>query len=219
MVETKKRMMLEVTCSGSFRTSPATDQNRYDFNDVKVVIPECSDEYILSHTMRMFPIAKRANKSLEGKTFNGLIKLYIDGVETIEGSPDCCGKNIKEMTWEELQSLACLMNLREIPMYRQGAIRTAQEKAYEIYQAKVLNRRVFKQPKDIANFQDNLRRNMEAMMMTEDDIKQRIDAEMAKAFNMIVNSQNLKESYNFSKVDDIIIPAYNPEDKKLRETK
>jgi hypothetical protein len=198
--------MKKVTCSGNFRTNPSTDRNSHDFTNVIVVIPDCPDEFVIQHTMRMFPIAKLSNKSLEGKSYHGLIKIYVDAVEDVEGQPDCCGKNIKDMTWEELQSLACMLNIREIPLYRQGSLRAAQEKAYEMYQGKILKKRVFRQPRDISNFKETMRRNLEAMMLTQDEIENRVREEVAKSFNMIVNPSNPNESYNFSKCEDIIIP-------------
>lgn len=219
--DTKVMGMRRIVCSGSFRTSPSTDRNRHDFTNVEVTIPKVlsrdPEQYVIQHTMRMFAIAKNKNKSLEGKSFNGLIKIYIDTVEDIEGEPDCCGKSLKNLTWEELQSLACMMNFREIPLFRQGSIRAAQEKAYELWQVKVLKKRLFRQPKDIAQFKDNFRRNLEAMMLQADEIEKRVDEEVQKSFSMIINPANPTESYSFSKVDDIIIPAYNSD--TLKETK
>ena len=212
----------KVTCSGSFRSNPSTDKDRKDFEGVEVIIPKMLDvkdpeQYVIQHTMRMFPIAKSKNKKLEGESFHGLIKIYIDSVEDIEGIPDCCGKSLKTLTWEELQSLACMMNFREIPLFRQGSIRAAQEKAYELWQTRVLGKRLFRQAKDISQFKDSLRRNLEALMLQSNEIEERVDEEMKKAFSMIINPGNPSESYSFSKVDDIMVPAYNPI--TLKETK
>lgn len=201
-------IMKKITVSGSFRTSPSTDRNRHDFSGVEVIIPNCKEDWIVPHTMRMFPIAKNTNKQLDGKSFNGLIKIYVDGVEEVEGTPDCCGKMLKTLTWEELQSLACVMYMREIPLYRQGSLRAAQEKAYELWQRDVNKRRIFRTVRDISHFKETLRRNLEALMLTNEAVEERVKEEVGKAFSMIVNPQNLQESYNFSKVDDIKIPDY-----------
>lgn len=219
----KVRGMRKVMCSGSFRTSPATDRNRHDFSHVEVLIPQMvvdikdAEQYVIQHTQRMFPIAKTKNKSLEGKSFNGLIKIYIDSVEDVEGEPTCCGKALKSLEWEELQELACMMNFREIPLLRQGSLRAAQEKAYELWQSRIFKKRIFRTQKDINQFKDQLRRNYELLLLQPDESDRRVEEEVAKGFSMIVNPGNPSESYSFSKVDEIIIPSYNSA--TLKETK
>lgn len=211
--------MLKITCSGSFKTNPGTDKDRRDFTNVTGLIPNCTEEYHMTNAMRMFPIWKKDHKELKDIPFSGIIKLYIDDVEEVEGQPLCAGKDIKTMTWEELQSLACYKSLRGIPLYRSGSLRAAQEAAYESYQANVLKKRIFKQPRDVADFKETLRRNMENLMLSEDAIEERINDEMKTAFNMIVDMHNPQKSYSFAKVDSIIVEGYDVPKKPKKASK
>ena len=178
-------------------------------------MPDCEEDYHIQHAMRMFPVWKEEIKELENVSYEGLIKLYVDKVETVEGKPRCIDKDIKEMEWDELQSLACYLKLREIPLYKSGSIRAAREKAYEKYQEKVLEKRVFKTPQEIRHFKETMRRNLEALMISESEIEKRINEEIDKAFNMIENPDDPKNSYSFAKVDAIVVKDYNtPKPKK-----
>lgn len=220
--------MLKITCSGSFRTNAGTDQNRCDFTGITGLLPEIvaerlgnltQEEFYISHAMRMFPIWKKEkeNKEFNDKPYAGLIKIYIDNVEVVEGTPACVGKDIKQMEWEELQELACYLRLREIPLYRAGSLRAAREKAYEMYQSHVLKKRIFKTPREIAMFKENIHRRMEDQMFTQQDIEERIEEEMDKAFDMTPDIHNPERGYNFSKLDPIKIKDYNPKKSKKTE--
>jgi len=209
--------MLKVTVSGSFRTEAGTDKKRYNFTKITGVMPDCPEEYILSHAMRMFPVWKNETKALDGINFDGIIKLYIDNVEEVDGEPLCVGKDIKEMTWEELQSMACYLMIREIPLYRSGALRSAQEKAYEMYQAKVLDKRVFKTAQDISRFKDDLRRNLEALMVSEQETNRRVDEAVEKGFSMLTDPHNPQNSYSFAKLPSIFIKGKKVDSPKKEE--
>lgn len=214
--------MIKLTVSGSFRTSPGTDKNRHDFFNVTGLIPDCSEEYHIPFAQRMFPIWKQSkdNKKINEVPFSGLIKVYVDAAEEgVSGKPSCIGKNIKEMTWEELQDLACYLNLREIPLYRQGSLRAAQEKAYEMYKAKVEKCRVFKNAKDLTVYKETRRRDLEILINNQEEVENRIRAEIAKGFNMIVDKQNPALSYNFAALPPIVVKAKDGEkfDKETAE--
>ena len=203
--------MIKLTVSGSFKTSPGTDQGRYDFIEVTGLLPDCTEEYHISYAQRMFPIWKMQdqNKAIKKEPFAGLIKIFIDEVEEdAGGSPDCCGKDIKTMTWEELQSLACYLNLREIPLYRKGSLRGAQEKAYETYMKNIEQRKVFRTAKDISVLKERMYRNLEALELQQDEIEERVNEAIAKGFNMLVDPSTPETSYNFKTLAPVIIPDY-----------
>lgn len=212
--------MKKITCSGSFKTNPGTDKGRYDFTDVIGLMPDCEEEYLISHAIRMFPIWKKENKELKKVAFSGLIKLYVDKVEDVGGQPLCAGKDIKKMTWEELQSLACYLKLREIPLYRQGSLRAAQEKAYEVYQRDILEKKVFRTAQDIRVFKEQLRRNLENLMMKPSEIENKVEEAVKEGFSMLVNPNDPQNSYSFSRVASVIIKGYDIEqDEKPKKEK
>ena len=197
--------MLKLKVSGSFKTQPGTDKDRCNFSNVEVIIPENKWEYHTSHAQRMFPLALEKDKRYKDKNYEGLIKIYVDNVEEIEGDIICLHKNIKEMSWAELQSLACHKKLREIPLYKSGNLRTAREKAYIVYTEQINKRRVFKQVKDIKKFKEQ---------MVEDRYSDpEIEKLVSEALSLIVDPENPKESYNFANLPSLYVDGIL-EDKK-----
>lgn len=185
--------MLKVTVSGSFRTEVATDKNRFNFDGVTGLMPFCEDDYVIGHACRMFPIWLKNDKKIKAN-YEGLVKLHVDSWEEAEGKPICIGKDIKEMSWEELQSLACYKKLREIPLFKQGDLRSAREKAYERYCSAVLGKRVIKTNKELNDFKKEL----------SDKGISDIEPYLAKELNM-VKTDDPSKSYNFAKLPSIVI--------------
>ena len=199
--------MVRLNCSGSFKTQPGTDKDRVSFFGLEIDVPKLSEEHeehYMPHAMRMFPIAMRKNKDIKDKNFEGIIKLYIDDVKDAKGQPICAGKDIKEMTWEEIQSLACALRMREIPLHHQGALRDAREKSYEMYQKIIKKRRVFKSPLDKKKLRERLERMWKTRYDMEDELDEAIKEEMKKGFDMTVNPQNKAMSYSFAKLPPLV---------------
>jgi len=189
--------MLKATVSGSFRTQIATDKDRHQFSNVSGIIPAHDWEYHIQHAMRMFPIWIENDKNFEDVNFEGIIKLRVDNVEEVDSEPTCLHKNIKELSWEDLQSLACYKKLREIPLYKKGDIRRAREKAYEKYEEIVNGKRVFKTKKQLKDFKSK----MEEQGLIEGEINRMI----SDALNMITDDENPEKSYNFTKLPDLYV--------------
>ena len=199
--------MVKLSCSGSFKTQPGTDKDRVSFFGVEIEVPKQSEEnedHYLPMAMRMFPIAMRNNKNIKDKNFEGIIKLYVDTVSDANGEPLCAGKDIKEMNWEDLQSLACALRIREIPMYHQGSLRGAQEKSYELYQKIIKKRRVYKSPLDKKKVRERLQRMWKNKYDMQDELDQAIKEEMKKGFDMTINPQNKEMSYSFVKLPALV---------------
>lgn len=138
--------MMKVICSGAFRNNKEMN----DFSDFVIVMPDCPDEWIKSNCInRCF--VRMAEKVFK-KRIDSIHSLYVDAVEKDykgkdgkETKPSCCGKNIKSLTWDELQDLAIMFCLREIPLYRQGDLRTAREIAYKEYLTKIAGQELNKE--------------------------------------------------------------------------
>ena len=200
--------MIEVEVSGSFKTQPGTDKDRKSFSGLKIVMPNCPSEYYTAHALRYFPLAIREDKKLKEINFEGVIKLFIDSVKEVDGEPSCVGKDVKEMTWEELQSMACVLKLREIPLYQSMNIRTAREKAYETYMKVIKKKKVFKSAKDKKELRERIERTCEKLELSPEEVKERIDKAMEDAFDMTINPNNENESYDYLKLPALIaVPA------------
>lgn len=126
--------MLRVKCSGAFRNNKEMN----DFDNFEIIMPDCPDDWIKSNCInRCF--VRMAEKVFK-KRIDSIHSLYVDSVEKDykakdgkEIKPSCCGKKIKSLSWDELQDLAIMFNLREIPLYRDGDLRRAREIAYRQY--------------------------------------------------------------------------------------
>jgi len=198
--------MLKLKVSGSFKTQPGSDKDRCNFSDVEVIIPLNDWEYHIQHGQRMFPKFLEKNEKYADKNYEGLIKLYVDHVEEIDGEPECLHKDIKQMSWEELQSLACYKKLREIPLYKIGDIRKARERAYEVYTEQVEGRRVFRTVQDLQKFRRN-------MLADDKHTETEVDFLIEKSLNMVVDPERPDKSYNFANLPSLYV------DGKLEEEK
>lgn len=132
-------MLLRVTISGDFRTNGKNGSEIVDFENVVGVMPFCEEDFIMFNVQnRMLQLWLKADKRYT-QHFEMMRTVHIDNVETIEGEPEIVGKNIKEMSWEELQILAAYKHLRNIPAYRTTDLRYAREVAYCEYSRLILN--------------------------------------------------------------------------------
>lgn len=214
--------MLRLYVSGSVKTEVASDKNRMQIDNVKIDIPECDEKYFKTFTERMLPIYIKKDNRYKKKNYEGRIKIYVDRVEKFDGKPLCVGKDIKEMDWEELQSLACYLQPKErrmmsIPHFRSGDLRAAREKAYELYVEHIQGRRVFKSAADISQFKDRVTQQSMRMNLTESEIKSDIERKMKNSLSMVVNTNDLKNSYSFAKLPSIVIEDPEPNKKESKK--
>lgn len=124
--------MQKVTISGSYRTK---NKEVVDFQDVTGLVPDC-DEDVLESVLRT-RYAKMwltESKKYKDRVYDKFVReVYIDNVEKADGEPKFVGKNLKELTFEEMQDLATAKWIRDIPIYRSGSLRAAQLKCYKDY--------------------------------------------------------------------------------------
>lgn len=131
--------MLRVICSGAYRNNGEMN----DFSDFEIIMPDCPEDWIqMNATKRCF--VRQAEKKFK-KRVDSIHSLYIDKVEPLKDKdekimPSCCGKKIKSLGWEELQDLAIMFCLREVPTYRSGDLRSARIIAYRTYGNKILGK-------------------------------------------------------------------------------
>lgn len=134
--------MLKVTISGDYRTSGGAHGDIIDFEGVVGVMPECDEAMIQSHVMNRFVGAWIKASGKYAARFNSRRTCYVDKVEKIAGKPSCIGKDIKALSWDELQELAVVKNLLQIPLTHATDIRAARETAYLQYSEKILGKKI-----------------------------------------------------------------------------
>lgn len=141
--------MLKVKCSGAYRNGG----DLVDFTDLELTMPDCPQDWIQFNAMNRCFVMQAEKKF--SKRIDSIHSLYIDKVEELKTKvkeevmgadgkkkiiekevavlPSCCGKKIKSLIWQELQDLAMMFCLREVPLFRDCDLRTAQAKAYRAY--------------------------------------------------------------------------------------
>jgi len=200
--------MIELTVSGTIMTEIGTDKGAVPFNGIKVKIPACDEEYHTQHAKRMMWIVAKTDKKLEKIPFRGLIQIYVDSWEKCEGGPACLDKDVKEMDWLELQHMACCLKVREIPLYLNGSIRNAREKAYETYMKVIKKRKVLKSGKDRKIIAEKVHRRFAAELangdITNAELEFKVQDELNKAFNMIVDPNNKENSYSYARLPKLV---------------
>lgn len=205
--------MLRLSISGSFRTEIATDKHRKNYDLITIDIPYCDEEWYIVNSHRLFPICIKKNKKYSNVNFEGVIKIYIDDVQEIEGKIPCIGKDIKLMTWEELQYLACYYQIIEIPLYRKNSLRYTREKAYEMYQLRVLKKNILYDMEAVLRFREDIKTEGERRRLSESEIQNEFESRISNAFCMVSDpevdvytNQPIIEPYNFMKLPSLIIP-------------
>lgn len=139
---------LEVTVSGSYKTA---NGDIVDFEDVKGVIPEVDEEHAKMHVRSRYASewVRNAKDKNGDKLFKSRIdmmrQVFVDDMKPVKGDFSYVGKNIKEMSYEELQDLATAKDLRTIPLPKHISgvdLREMRTKAYLDYSDKVLGRKI-----------------------------------------------------------------------------
>lgn len=134
--------MLEVTVSGSYRTSGGSEGDVVDYDEVKGVMPECDKKMVLSHVVNRYLGKWIASDKRYKARFSRHLKTYIMDISTNKDKSGIIGKDIKTLGWFELQDLAVMCNLLAIPSPNKVSLIQAREKAYLEYSEKVLGRKI-----------------------------------------------------------------------------
>lgn len=143
-------MVLKVKTSGSY----LRDGKPNDYS-LTIYMPECDKDYIQMNAMRRaVPMALQ----LKGMMCDYLRSCYIDEVEEVSVGKDTPkteadeikavdsykGKDIKTLTYEEIQNAAMAYQLIGVPLYHQTDIRESRQRFYYEYATKILERELAK---------------------------------------------------------------------------
>lgn len=133
--------MFKVTVSGDYRTSSGAG-DVVDFDGVVGLMPECNKEMVLSHVQNRYIGSWIKADGRYKERFSSIRTVYVDSIEVVPGEASCNGKDIKKLTWPELQDLAVSKNLLRIPLTHAVDLRNARETAYIQYSENVLDKKV-----------------------------------------------------------------------------
>lgn len=134
--------MFKVTVSGEYRTNLGKEGDLVDFEGVVGIMPECKEEWVLSHVKNRYLTRWIKADGRYKNRVNSVRTVYIDNIEKIKGSPSCFGKDIKGMSWDELQDLAVCKHLLAIPLINATDLRQARETAYLEYSTRILDKSI-----------------------------------------------------------------------------
>lgn len=129
---------LKITISGSYRSA---DKEVFDFNKVTGIIPYQDEDIAFMHVKDRFAAMWITNDPRFENRVYSLREVFVDSMEEVEHAFSYVGKDIRELNIEELQDLATAYDLREIPLWRKGSVRHAQNVAYAEFGSKVLKRK------------------------------------------------------------------------------
>jgi hypothetical protein len=124
----------EITISGSYKN----DNNEVvNYEGIKGIIPLCPEDQLMFYAQRYEKMWIAADERYPVR-YNKRHQTFVDDMKKISHEFSYIGKDISEMTWEELQDLACAKGLNAIPHFQVGSLRSQRETAYREYAAKIL---------------------------------------------------------------------------------
>lgn len=128
---------LKVTISGSYRTA---DKDIVDFH-TSGIMPYVGDEELINMHVRRRYAAMWISASEKYKDRVVTVReCFIDRIEEVDADLTFVGKDIIDMTQEEIQDLAAAKDLRGVPLYKKSSTRQMQNVAYAEYSEKVLGK-------------------------------------------------------------------------------
>lgn len=136
---------LKVTISGSYRNSK---NEAIDFDNVSGVIPFTTEEHAKMHVIGRYAVmwivgAKdpKTGEKVYKERLDSTRQVFVDSIEETEADFSFIGKDIKQMSYEELQDLATAKDLRRIPLPKEVSgvsLREMRSLAYLDYASKIL---------------------------------------------------------------------------------
>lgn len=187
--------MQKVKISGSYRTK---NKEVVDY-EIEGIVPDCDRDVLESVTKTRYAKMWLMNsKKYKDRVYDKIVReTYIDSVEKVEGTPSFVGKNLKELTFEEMQDLATAKGIREIPLYKSGSLRSAQIKCYRAFASKILGKEIsmdanYDELEDYI-IDDGKTERKVIMPMTNDEYLDREEKRMAMSLDELKKLADAKE--------------------------
>lgn len=135
---------LQVTISGSYRTAT---KEVVDFDDLTGIVPYVDEDVAIMHVRRRYAIMwitglkDEAGDKVYPKRVDSMRQVFIDDIKEVDVEQfSYVGKDIKELSFPELQDLATAKDLRLIPLPKETSgisLREMRVRAYADYSEKV----------------------------------------------------------------------------------
>jgi len=132
---------LKLTFSGSYK---ASNDEIFSFDGIGGIVPFQEEDVAIMHAKaRHLPMwleqeikgDKQTNISVKG--VKQLRDKNEDEVEEVEHTFSFEGKDIRTLTYEEIQDVALMFDLREVPLYKVSSLRNQLNVLYGIYSTKI----------------------------------------------------------------------------------
>jgi len=142
---------LKLTISGSYRNAK---REAIDFENVTGIVPVTDHDIAIYHmqsryAMRWIKSARNAEgEKLYPERIEDMRQTFTDNIEEVNVDLSFIGKNIKDMTAEELQDLATYKDLRTIPLPQEASgvsLRELRVAAYAAYSDAFLGTNLMKE--------------------------------------------------------------------------
>lgn len=126
-----------VVISGSYRKAK---KDIVDYSEIEGMIPLVDEEIAVQMARKRYALMWIPASGNYPDRLESVREVHIDSMKPalMKGKFSYVGKNIGDMTWEELQDFAVANDLRTVPLYKKGSIRNAQNIAYAAYAKDVL---------------------------------------------------------------------------------
>jgi len=135
---------LKVTISGSYKTSQG---EIVDFEDVSGVIPFVDEAHAMQVMRRRYAatwisgMRTKDDKKVYPERIDSVRQVFLDDIVETEHNFSYVGKDIREMSFDEIQDLGTAKDLREAPLPKNVSgmsLREAREKTYLAYSKVIL---------------------------------------------------------------------------------
>lgn len=125
----------KITVSGNYRKA---QRGIVDFSNLSGIVPGADEDVLMMHVMsRYVPMWVDKDPKYKDR-LTSVREVFIDTIEEVkEHKFSFIGKNIQDMTMEELQDVATAFDLRSIPLYKKASLNATREAACIEYLAKV----------------------------------------------------------------------------------
>lgn len=131
--------MFKITVEGVYESDTGSGQRQYEGYSYDFNISKPTDRGIMTHIQKRFiPYLIGKDKTKVSKIFSRLRTCIITNAQTIDDKKTIIGKDINELNEWEIQDLACLFDLYEVPLPHTCSISEMREKATIAYMKTVL---------------------------------------------------------------------------------
>lgn len=131
--------MLKIKVEGVYESDTGSGQRQYEGYSYDINISKTTERGIMTHIQRRFiPYLIAKDKEKVSKIFSRLRTCVITDTQTVSDKDSIIDKDINEMNEWQIQDLACLFDLYEIPLPHTCSITEMREQAILAYMKVVL---------------------------------------------------------------------------------